>query len=268
MRWCIAAAILWVAFTAVFVEEAHSLINLGSRPAAEWKAARERGRAIRVVSLNCYVANPRSAAEIADFEPDIVLLQESPSREHLQHLAQELFGPDGTFLWGGDTSILARGQIQPGRVDPTSHFVHATVELPTGINVDVISVRLNPPVFRLDFWALGFWTDHRNNRVKHRRQILDVMQCVQGIPHSARLIVGGDFNAPPRDAALIPLRQRLFDTFTEAGRGWGNTGTNDYPLFRIDQIWVSRSFSAESVTAEKTIHSDHRMVVCDLILKQ
>ena len=35
---------------------------------------------------------------------------------------------------------------------------------------------------------------------------------------------------------------------------------------RVDQIWVSRHFRAESVTAQKTIHSDHRMVVCDLIV--
>jgi endonuclease/exonuclease/phosphatase (EEP) superfamily protein YafD len=214
------------------------------------------------------VANPRSAAEVAEFEPDIVLLQESPSREHLQHLSREIFGDDGTFLWGGDTSILANGQIQPGTVNPASHFVHATVELPTGVKVDVICVRLNPPVFRLDFWTPGFWIDHRNNRIKHRRQIQDVMQRVREIPQLAHLIVGGDFNAPPRDDALTPLRQRLFDTFLEAGRGWGNTGTNKSPLFRIDQIWASRSLNAESVTAQKTIHSDHRMVVCDLILTE
>lgn len=229
-RRCIAVATLWLVFTAIFVEEARSLIRSGNQPTADWKAARERGRAIRVVSLNCYVGNHRSAAEVVEFEPDIVLLQESPSREHLQHLARKLFGPGGTFLWGGDTSILARGQIQPGTVDTSSHFVHATVELPNGMKVDV-------------------------------------MQCVRGIPQSAHLIVGGDFNAPPRDVALIPLRQRLFDTFTEAGRGWGNTGTNDYPLFRVDQIWASREFSEESVTAQNTIHSDHRMVVSDLVLK-
>jgi endonuclease/exonuclease/phosphatase family metal-dependent hydrolase len=265
---CISVAILWVGYAGLFVEEIHSLVRTGSRPTAEWQVARERGRAIRVVSLNCYVANPRSAAEVAQFEPDIVLLQESPSREHLQHLAREVFGDGGSFLWGGDTSILANGRIQPGTVDPSSHFVHATVELPGGVELDVISVRLHPPVFRLDFWDSGFWIDHRNNRVKHRDQILDVMQVVAGIPQSAHLIVGGDFNAPPLDAALSPLRQRLFDTFTEAGRGWGNTGTNDYPLFRVDQIWATRSATAETVTAQKTIHSDHRMVVCDLVLTE
>ncbi len=267
-RLCILVVILWVGYTACFVEEVHSLVRTGSRNTAEWNAARERGQAIRVVSLNCFVANPHSVAEVAEFEPDIVLLQESPGREHLQHLAVEVFGDDGTFLWGGDTSLLVSRRIQPGTVDPTSHFVHATVELPSGVEMDVISVRLNPPVFRFDFYDPGFWTDHRNNRVKHRDQILDVMQVMGGVPQSAHLIVGGDFNAPPLDDALSPLRQRLFDTFTEAGRGWGHTETNDYPLFRVDQIWASRSLQAETVTAQKTIHSDHRMVVCDLVFTE
>lgn len=81
------------------------------------------------------------------------------------------------------------------------------------------------------------------------------------------VIVGGDFNAPPDDAALFPLRKRLFDTFRKSGRGWGNTGTNAYPLFRVDQIWASQHFRPESVRAQKTIHSDHRMVICDLVLE-
>jgi hypothetical protein len=211
------------------------------------------------------VADRRAVAEVTAWEPDIVLLQESPRREQLVDLLQNLYGAEGTFLWGGDTAILARGTIHPRRVDRSSHFVHALVELPTGLTVNVVSVRLNPPVFRLDFWMPGFWIDHRNKRVKHRRQIQDVAEHIRTI--ATPLIVGGDLNAPPNDGALVPLRERLRDTFRTAGHGWGNTGTNDYPLFRVDQIWASPHFLAESVTAQKTIHSDHRMVVCDLILE-
>jgi len=264
----LAVVTLWVVYTVVLVEEARSLVRIRSRPTAEWKAARDRGHGIRVVSLNCAAADRHAAGEVARWEPDIVLFQESPSRQNLENIARELFGADGESLWGGDTSILARGQIEPGGVDGTSHYVHAHIELTTGLKADVISLRLSPPVFRLDFWSPGFWRDHRDKRIKHRQQILDVIQRIQSIPQSAPLIVGGDFNAPPNDAALAPLRPRLFDTFRKAGHGWGNTGTNSCPLFRVDQIWASRQFRAESVTAQKTIHSDHRMVVCDLILNE
>jgi len=264
--WSLAVLTLWIAYTAVLVEEARSLIRLKSWPTAEWKAARDRGRGIRVVSLNS-AADRHAAAEVARWEPDIVLLQESPSPLHLEDLSRELFGADGEFLWGGDTSILARGHIEPSGAERTPRFVHATVELATGLKADVISVRLSPPVFRLDFWMPGFWSDHRDKRIKHREQILDVMERIREIPQTSPLVVGGDFNAPPADPALAPLSERLFDTFREAGHGWGNTGTNNYPFFRVDQIWASRHFRAESVSAQETIHSDHRMVVCDLVLE-
>jgi hypothetical protein len=257
--------LLWTTYAVVFVEEAQSLVRSRSRPTAEWKSARAGGRGIRIVSLNCFAANWRAAEEVAKWEPDIVLLQESPSREHLGHLSQELYGTDGTFLWGGDTSVLAHGQFEPGDVDPSSHLVHAKVTLPNGLKVNIVSVRLSPPVFRLDFWMPGFWNDHRNKRIKHRQQILDVVQRIEAI--TTPLIVGGDFNATPADASLVPLQSQLSDTFRTAGHGWGNTGTNGWPLFRVDQIWASQHFLADSVTAQKTIHSDHRMVVCDLILK-
>jgi endonuclease/exonuclease/phosphatase (EEP) superfamily protein YafD len=93
------------------------------------------------------------------------------------------------------------------------------------------------------------------------------MDEIGGIPQSRPLIIGGDFNAPPNDGALAPLRLRLVDTFRQAGRGWGNTGTNRFPFFRVDQIWAGGSLRAESVFAQRTVHSDHRMVVCDLILQ-
>lgn len=113
----------------------------------------------------------------------------------------------------------------------------------------------------------GFWDDHRNKRVEHREQIQEIMQHLQNGSTSNELIVGGDFNSPPYDKALVPLRTRLSDGFQVAGRGWGATGTNDYPLFRVDQIWVSNGLHTESVTAQKTQYSDHRMVVCDLTIK-
>ncbi len=265
-RGCLAVLALWTGFAVLFVEEARSVARLARPRPAGWQQARTQGRAVRVVSLNCFAANARAAAEVAAYEPDIVLFQESPSREHLERLSRDFFGADAAFLWGGDTAILTRGSLEPCHVDDTSHFVHAGVQLPTGFKADVISVRLSPPIFRLDFWSPGFWRDHRNQRIKHRRQIQDVMDEIGRDSHSRPLIIGGDFNAPPDDGSLAALQEQLIDTFRQAGRGWGNTGTNRFPLFRVDQIWVGKSLRAESVFARRTLHSDHRMVVCDLVL--
>ncbi|NQV23419.1 MAG: endonuclease/exonuclease/phosphatase family protein, partial [Rhodopirellula sp.] len=257
---------LWTVFTWLFVEEAHSLVRGVSLSPVEWQTAHENGRGLRVVSLNCSLGQARCVREVQAWQPDIVLLQESPGSEQLRQLAADLFGADGTFLYGGDVSILARRTLHARFFNPTSHFVHAEVQLPTGVLVDVISLRLAPPVSRIDFWKPGFWSDHRHKRIEHREQIADLMRHVQSFPATHHLIVGGDFNALPADDALAALGQRLTETFSIAGRGWGATGTNEYPLFRVDQIWASSNLSAESVTAQKTLYSDHRMVVCDLII--
>lgn len=258
---------MWGIFAFLFVEEARSLFRTEVMSTADWQTVRESGDGLRVVSLNCNVGQTRSVEEVSAWQPDIVVLQESPGSEQLDVLAKSLFG-SGDALHGGDVSILTRGRITTKFADPKSHFVHAEIRLPTGILVDVLSVRLAPPVPRLDFWMPGFWIDHRNKRIEHREQITELMRHIQSVPDSHHLIVGGDFNAPPRDDALASLRSRLSDTFLIAGSGWGATGTNDYPLFRVDQVWVSNSLRPVSVTAKKTQNSDHRLVVCDLMLRQ
>ena len=76
-------------------------------------------------------------------------------------------------------------------------------------------------------------------------------------------IIGGDFNLPGTDGALSAFAE-LRDAFEEGGVGWCNTGTSDYPLFRVDQIWISSDLECDVLKAFATNHSDHRMVIADL----
>lgn len=46
----------------------------------------------------------------------------------------------------------------------------------------------------------------------------------------------------------------------------GDTFMNDFPILRIDQVWTSEHFRAVGARAKKAEHSDHRMVVCDLLV--
>ena len=265
-QWFVGLLLTWAAFAWLFVEEVHSLIRRESVSSSEWLAARESGRGIRIVSLNCNVGQSRCVEEVVAWKPDVVLLQESPSKEQLPGLVELLFGQDGSCLYGGDVSILARGKLTRRFSDARSHFVHAEVELPTGRVIEVVSIRLSPPIPRFDFWQPDFWSDHRMKRISHREQINRIIEHLQSVPPRSHLIVGGDFNAPPRDDALALLRSRLTDAFLTAGSGWGATGTNEYSLFRVDQVWVSNSLQPVSVMAKKTLHSDHQMVVCDLVI--
>lgn len=260
----VALLILWAVFLCRFVEETHSAIRMPLTSMQNWRDA--GGGGIRIVSLNCNAGEGRSVEETAEWAPDILLLQESPGSEQLTSLTETLFGDEGTFLHGGDVSIMARGELTARFVSRKSHFIHARAELLSGIMVDVMSVRLSPPVSRLDFWTAGFWRDHYDKRVEHREQVLEITQQIQSIPGANHVIVGGDFNAPPHDDALTALHARLTDTVRDAGHGWGATGTNDFPVFRVDQIWAGPTLRGGAVIAQKTKFSDHRMIVCDLIL--
>jgi len=85
---------------------------------------------------------------------------------------------------------------------------------------------------------------------------------------TAEIVMAGDFNTPARMSSLGPLRRRLRDAWREAGRGWGATITNDFPVERIDQCWVSDSIRVLDARVRPSRLSDHRMLIVDLAVRQ
>lgn len=262
--------LLWLLYLLAFAEEPTSLLRRRAAPTPEWEAARRRGEAVRVVSLNCKVHRKEVAAEVVRYRPDIVLLQESPSEPEVREVAQQLFGSEAAVVWGKDTSLIVRGRAVP----PTqphkypNSFAQARVRLTSGLEAEVISVHLLSPHFRLDLWNPECWQRRTADRRRQRDQVRTIMAQVAAIAPAVPVIVGGDFNAPAGDAIFRLLPPRLHDTFRESGSGWSATYHNSLPALRIDQVWVSDAFRAASVYAQKTLHSDHRMVICDLWLRE
>jgi endonuclease/exonuclease/phosphatase (EEP) superfamily protein YafD len=138
-------------------------------------------------------------------------------------------------------------------------------QIASGLRADVICVRLRPYDIRIDLWSPECWRVQRSIRQQQRSQIEQLLDRIRSIPGTDALIVGGDFNLPAHDRMLRALRPRLRDTFKERGRGWGNTMDNDIPFLRIDHIWCSDHSRAAAVVTRHTFHTDHRMVVCDLL---
>ena len=266
-RLTFAIVLLWLIFVAVFAEEPKSLIRFQSGPISQWQAARREGLALRVISLNC-AGSSKAAAEVLSYDPDIVLLQESPSKEEVTTLAKELFTGGYGFRWGPDASIIARGKVTTDGVRLSNNiaFTESIVTLNPGLEIRVVSLRLVPPVMRIDLWSAEHWRHHTANRRIRRKQLQTILQHVKPQQSKIPVIFGGDLNAPPTDAVFRLLEPHLHDTFKQGGIGWGNTVLNDIPVLRIDQIWVSRHFRAMVVTARQTQYSDHRMVICDLIV--
>lgn len=264
---------VWVIFGCLFVEEPRGYL----RTAFESPEQTNRNKdSIRLITLNCNVGKISAVKEVIALNPDIILLQESPPRDALANLTHELFGDTGAFVYSPDCSIIASGPLEPIAVPKGSHFVHAvystlpsdTESSESSTQLDLISLRLSPPVFRTDFVEPGFWSDHTKVRVKHRQQLATLTTHIKKAAKSKRLVVGGDFNLVPNDGALTPLQAiNLVDSFRTNATGWCNTATNDWPIFRVDQVWTKGKIDVSNHWVRRTRHSDHRMVIVDIKLK-
>ena len=254
----VVTCLIWLAFVILYAEEARSLVRFQSLPERQ-----QTNQTIRVATLNCNLGSSDAVLELTKYSPDLVLLQESPSANQLSELAVKLMGEDAEFVTAGDTAILSKGKLQVISADRASHFCHAVVALPDGQQADVVSLRLSPPVFDIDFLSGKFWQKHYDTRVKHRDQLQAIVKHLEDSAATQRWIIGGDFNLVGGDGSLSPL-ESFQDTFQQTGSGWCNTGTNDYPLFRVDQIWIKGDLDSTVNKTFKTKHSDHRAVVTDL----
>lgn len=263
--WLVIAA--WVLFLFVLTEEPWSLARGLLHPGRFEKEAKPEGETLRVISLNCAIGNRLAAEEVVRYRPDIVLLQESPNRQEVERLARRLFGTEAGVVHGVDASMVVQGRAVAAELSPTmrGYFVQARVTMKTGRVIEVISTRLLPAVFRADLWSPDCWREQMQNRRDRREQLRVIAQRIGSV--SVPVIIGGDFNAPQGDAVFRLLRPKLHDAFSEGGIGWGDTIINDFPVLRIDQIWVSGTLDSKIVQARSTQNSDHRMVICDLEFK-
>jgi endonuclease/exonuclease/phosphatase (EEP) superfamily protein YafD len=256
---------LWAMFAYTCVEETRILLRRDKLPTPSWRAARDENRLLKVVSINCNT-HEAAAAEAMEFKPDVVFIQESPTREQLQKLTEDLYGAEGGFVWTTGASIVARGIVEAKSADEASTFVHATVQLSNGAQFEAVCLRFKTALIRKDFWTGEYWRAHEAARVARRAEVKALMQYVSDLPSTTPIVVAGDFNAAAENGALSRLREDFTDTFAAAGHGWGNTVTSGYPVERFDQVWVNDPIRPEWAEAHKSAHSNHRMVVCDISL--
>ncbi|HVL39224.1 MAG TPA: endonuclease/exonuclease/phosphatase family protein [Fimbriimonadaceae bacterium] len=251
----------WLMFGIVYVEGFRSGLRLGYRISDRERAP---GTHLRVVSLNCAGGLREAAAEVSAYAPDIVLFQETPSKMDLQDLARSMFQGKRGVAFGPDGSIVVRGELEPIDLPrQASNFVMAFLKV-DGREIQLVSLRLMPPVGRVDLWNPECWRAQTENRLARREELKEILRFVRSHRRrGAQLVMGGDFNAVAGDPAIAPMNF-LRDSFDEAGRGWPDTAVNDYPFARIDRIYVSEGLTVLASSVQRTQHSDHRMLVVDL----
>jgi endonuclease/exonuclease/phosphatase (EEP) superfamily protein YafD len=235
---------------------------------AKWQVTRFQQHGLRIISLNCGAeATAQAGEEVAQYSPDIVFFQESPGPDMLDQLSRRLYGPDALFAYYPDCGIIARGELVRRFKNAPGQYVALQLRLPDKKELALISLHTVSPVRHRDIISPTNFREQTENRQERREQLKVIASQISRIPANLPIIVGGDFNAPQGDAIYRYLQPRLHDTFKIAGIGWGNTVFNEHPFLRIDEIWTSDDFKVISVRAAKTKHSDHRMVICDLLPK-
>ena len=223
---------------------------------------------LRIISLNCK-GESSAISELWTLRPDVVLLQESPSRQELNKVLETHF-PDYSLSYSHDTAVLVRGQSDPLPIEKTlsTRCQFSKVTLENGASFHVVSLHLINSPRRLDFWNPETWSLFAELNKTRRRQLLDIRGEIGSTIGNNPTIIGGDFNAPAGNKAYDYMKTRFVDSWTQAGRGWGKSSLNDVPIHRIDQIWLTKDFEAVSVTAKKSERSDHRAVICDAWLNK
>jgi hypothetical protein len=262
-------AAVWVIALLAIPEEPRALLrSVGHSGEEAWRAARAEGRALRVASLNCGAGSVGAARELLAHDPDIVLLQERPGMHELEDVFEEASGWQGTGTL--DTAVFVRGELEALPPVPRQQLIICLARVqPSCLDppqeLIVASIHLFLPATRADIWRPSTWREAEQTRAVRAGQMARVAAhaaAARGRP----TIVGGDFNTPGGDGLFRPLRHYLRDAFPEAGVGWPNTMVNDSPVSRIDQVWTSAQLRATTLRAVRTRNSDHRMLVCDLVL--
>lgn len=261
---------VWTMTVLLGADEARSIARWGGRKPEPGPAGKADGRPLlRVATLNCnffgYTNGADPTDDLAEWEPDIVLLQEvHPNQTRL--IADRLFDGTGDYRNHRSNGIATRWKITREVRNLKFRDQQLTLRLPDGREIEVLNLHLASAATDLRLWERQCWRTHRENRRRRGTELSAALSLLAQTDEGRPAIVGGDFNSPPGDPILRLLKADFDDAFAEAGGGWGNTYQRRIPLLRIDQIHASRQFRPHACTAVTTRHSDHRIVVADFLL--
>lgn len=269
-RFPVTVILLWALAALIGSDECRSAFrSLTGGALKEERAAAPEGKAsLRIITLNCGGRSIDAVRELARFQPDIIFLQEAPGTAELAAFAKELYGESGSVAGAWHCAIVAKGKLTPRRTVLYQHGRGALLELADGTEIELLSVHLTHATTRWDLWRRSCWKQHRDVHRERRGQLKKLLDTLATDGGDVPRIFGGDFNAPPSSNLFDSIPDDYTNAFSAEGRGLGNTFINRFPVLRIDHIYTSSEFETVTARAVRTRHSDHRMVVCDVLLEK
>ena len=98
--------------------------------------------------------------------------------------------------------------------------------------------------------------------LRRQAQVEKVKEEIDKSPYP--VILCGDFNDVPNSYAYQTIGENLQNAFAEKGSGLGRTFTSIAPTLRIDNIFVSPSFTVSQFVRLPVMLSDHFPIITDL----
>ena len=221
------------------------------------------------------------AREIQAQNPDIVCLQETIGpRGKDPDATPELIArfPAWHAVREGDVTLLSRGPLANERhyphQGPNRRRVLAVTCQTTGGPLDVIVAHISAAARHNQFGVrqpgdlrriLETVESIHSTAVTRLSQLPLLDSALDDSRRSGRpYLLAGDFNNPPRGEFNRHLKAQLTDAFTQGGWGSGFTFPADFPVMRIDYLWLGRGVCARRCFAMPTSASDHRALVADV----
>jgi len=220
----------------------------------------------RIISYNVN-GNLDALRSVSQYQPDICFFQEVPDSKRITPEILSLFGPKSVYVDGGDCAILSRLPISSQSklsLKYAGPAVRAELNLSPKINIIFVNVRLLLPELGLNIFSPTVWKATKQTQTYREEQMVILNNMIQTLPLGTQLVIGGDFNRPARAASLHLLRKNYIDTYAYSGIGWGNTMTVDFPVSRIDLIWIPKEWRAVKSRVIALGNSDHRLLISDI----
>ena len=259
---------IWAVTILVGSDEARVVGNLGKGPPRPGPAAPHHGRSVlRVVTLNCsHFAYGDPATDLAQWQPDIVLLQEVFPHQ-VRQIADVLYQRRGDYRSHQSNGIVTRWRFHREILTPSMCNQQGTILLPNGNKIEVVNIHLTSAATDLRLWQPAAWRTHHSHRYLRRQELGVVLQILEQETHlpDTPTLLGGDFNSGAADPVHRLLSGDFTDAFIAAGTGWGDTFQRRVPILRIDHLYANHHFTPIRCRAVTTPRSDHRMVVADFL---
>lgn len=244
-------------------------------------AAAPAGDHVRLMTYNikwCLRGVGVIASEVKKNSPDILLMQDANASESKIDtlravLAYRYWIVSGQYIVASRFPLVDQG-VRSIAVDGYPFEFLRCRTIVDGHTVTIFDIHLFTPRGGLTALFHGSSDGVRQfqaNVVDRLYQSAAVSQNAE-LEHGP-LIIAGDCNAPIQSLVCKVIEQTgLVDVFTRAGRGYGYTyggfPTHRFSFVRIDHIFVSPDWSPQRCWTGSSDGSEHRPVVCDMVLKR